>query len=247
MEQLAESFTVAEAELIRDVYAKPLFRGAGTTLPHSQQLTDEALFTTAVTRLFKLSTALQQLRKQQQLDAVNSSSDEDCAQPPSITTTAATTAEPSTNSAATDSSSAAASNQQIECSCSSSADIAAQMERSRSYLAGLYAQPEGEQLTQLFVALLQRCTAQQCELIAWVEYCSSLPEHASTREEAQTMVNAVGAFLRTIPSRPALITVARSVDDGYTPVCDAEWLLAAVLDMLNSVYGEVTVVTVPHN
>jgi hypothetical protein len=243
MEQLAESFTAAEAELIRGVYAKPLFRGADTTLPHSQQLTDEALFTTAVTRLFKLSTALQQLRMQQQ-HADSSCSDSDSEQPAS--TTAATTADSAASSTVADNSAAAASEQQIECSANSSADVVAQMERTRSYLAGLYADPEGEQLTQQFVSLLQRCTAQQCELIAWVEYCSSLPEYASTREEASAMVNAVGGFLKSISSRPALITVARSVDDGYTPACDAEWLLAAVLSMLNSVYGDVTVVTAPH-
>jgi hypothetical protein len=245
MEQLAENFTAAEAELIRDVYAKPLFRGAETTLPHSQQLTDEALFTTAVTRLFALSTALQQLRKQQQ-HADSSCSDSDSKQPASTTAATATNDESVASSAATHNSAAAASDQQLECSASSSADIATQMERTRSYLAGLYTQPDGEQLTQQFVALLQRCTAQQCELIAWVEYCSSLPEHASTREEALAMVNALGEFLKTVPSRPALITVARSVDDGYTPACDAEWLLTAVLSMLNSVYGDVTVVTAPH-
>jgi hypothetical protein len=196
-----------------------------------------------VTRLFALSTALQHLRKQQQ-HADSSCSDSDSEQPDTTTTIAATAADSIARAAAsyaTDDS-----NQQLECSASSSADIAAQMERTRSYLAGLYAQPEGEQLTQQFVSLLQHCTAQQCELIAWVEYCSSLPEHASSREEALAMVNAVGEFLKTVPSRPALITVARSVDDGYTPACDAEWLLAAVLSMLNSVYGDITVVTASH-
>jgi len=66
---------------------------------------------------------------------------------------------------------------------------------------------------------------------------TSLPHHdgPTSQQDAKLLVDVVGDLLDSgsLP-RPALITVAKSAEDHYTPTTEAAYLEEAVLDMVKN-------------
>lgn len=66
-----------------------------------------------------------------------------------------------------------------------------------------------------------------------------LPNHESTDDEIKLMVKHLEIFLKSFKKPPAIITIARSCDDGYTPNHQIESIQSKVIDVLRKVYNEI--------
>lgn len=62
---------------------------------------------------------------------------------------------------------------------------------------------------------------------------TELPNHVSTKEEIDLMLNSFQSFLEVLPKDPTIITISRSTEDDYTPGEDVEYIQQRVLEILN--------------
>lgn len=65
-----------------------------------------------------------------------------------------------------------------------------------------------------------------------------IPNHESTDAEIKSMVGRLEKFLKSLKKPPTIITIARSSNDGYTPVHQVDDIQNQVLQVLRSVYAE---------
>ena len=113
-------------------------------------------------------------------------------------------------------------------------------------MAALYG-PDRAHHVRALAALVPRLSRATCDLVLDVGPAALLPHHPSTDAEVTAMLARVSAFLRAARvggrplGRPALVTVARSAADGFTPAAavDAlqERVLGAVRDLLATHWG----------
>lgn len=61
---------------------------------------------------------------------------------------------------------------------------------------------------------------------------TELPNHVSTKEEIDLMLNSFQSFLEVLPKQPTIITISRSTEDDYTPGEDVEYIQEKVLELL---------------
>ena len=101
-------------------------------------------------------------------------------------------------------------------------------------------------------------------MLQWAGPCFDLPHHPSTREEVgalcaqlATIIDAAGKQTqhqgrqqhhgqqqkqkRGSLRRPAIVTIARSVFDDFTPAKDVGFIEEAVMGVLRAAYGELDV------
>jgi hypothetical protein len=76
----------------------------------------------------------------------------------------------------------------------------------------------GVRLLLRFARLLRAVTAADRQLLQWAAAPIDIPHHCSSEAEVTRLLDELRTFLETsgIP-RPAVVTVARSAADGYTP------------------------------
>ncbi|XP_064455104.1 UPF0489 protein C5orf22 homolog [Ornithodoros turicata] len=70
---------------------------------------------------------------------------------------------------------------------------------------------------------------------------SSLPHHPSSRKEMNSLLRSTERFLQRLPAPPTLVTVSRSAQDDYCPAEDVQYLQDSLLEMLQRLYGQLTV------
>lgn len=71
---------------------------------------------------------------------------------------------------------------------------------------------------------------------------TELPEHVSSREVIQLLVNkSFCNLLNELPSKPTIITISRSSEDDYCPPEDVDWIQDLVLNALRKHYGNLKV------
>ena len=74
------------------------------------------------------------------------------------------------------------------------------------------------------------CTCDETEL--------EVPHHESTDIQIKEMVVKFEQFLKSLKKFPTIITIARSSNDGYTPLHQVEWIQSQVIEVLRRVYAE---------
>jgi hypothetical protein len=84
------------------------------------------------------------------------------------------------------------------------------------------------------------------EMLQWAGPCFDLPHHPSSEEQIEALCAKMAALLtakdqQQAPCRPAIVTIARSVVDDFTPVDSVRFIEEAVLNALRGLYGEIDV------
>jgi hypothetical protein len=69
---------------------------------------------------------------------------------------------------------------------------------------------------------------------------SDLPEHLSTQDDVDGLIESLKRALRGVTAPPSLVTIARSSYDKYTPVDQVDAIQDKVISALTSVYKNVT-------
>jgi hypothetical protein len=82
-------------------------------------------------------------------------------------------------------------------------------------------------------------------MLQWAGPCFDLPHHPSSEEQIEALCAQMVAMLSAqhgSPSdRPAIVTIARSVVDDFTPADSVRFIEGAVLEALEGLYGELDV------
>lgn len=98
-----------------------------------------------------------------------------------------------------------------------------------------------EKTLQLFIELINSLSKDDVELIQDKGPDLDLPMHKSSREEMDQMLigfrNFITQHLSTEDMRPKVVTIAKSVGDGFTPEQDASYLLDQVMGILQDVFN----------
>eukprot|EP00033_Pygsuia_biforma_P000868 GCRY01001007.1.p1 GENE.GCRY01001007.1~~GCRY01001007.1.p1 ORF type:complete len:429 (-),score=58.45 GCRY01001007.1:8-1294(-) len=90
--------------------------------------------------------------------------------------------------------------------------------------------------------LLFSLSTSQLETLKEYGELTSLPHHRSSPREVGSLIAALRAALQhTGLPRPTIITIARSVEDEYTPPADVDAIQDSVLEMLQGLYGQLKV------
>lgn len=262
--ELESSIGTANTSLVRAFYERPLFRGAGTTLPHETQLEHERIFQEEVTRLLGVvnvssrqvdniqsggrATAEAEMVNGREMgdgsemvDAESSDSSESTGDAPNI-------GRCSTVSATTHTSTGLLSTVDGDFVKDAIKGDRARMPLGSERLKPLFDQDSESDrvLPERFAAMLSVMAQKERDIIAWVDHCACLPRHLATREEVSSTVSRVEDLLRSVmisergeewEGRPGVITVARSDDDGYVPADIAAFVENQVLAMLSRLFG----------
>ncbi|CAM9250788.1 unnamed protein product [Chrysoparadoxa australica] len=177
LEELRGSLGDSGVACIKEVYALPSFRGAATSVPHKQQIAQEAVFSRQMEGLVG-----------GKLDWSQSDS-----------------------------------------------DLAARYPD----LLELYpTRGEGLRVVTALVKLLRCVTDKERKAILYMGHCACLPHHPSTKEEVEGMVSGLEQLLRRDGlHRPAIVTIALSAQDGYTPPGVVGHIYSSVIDMLQRLFG----------
>lgn len=65
---------------------------------------------------------------------------------------------------------------------------------------------------------------------------TELPNHISTKEEIDLLLNCFNRFLELLPEDPTIITISRSTEDDYTPGEDVDYIQQKVLGIIIEKY-----------
>lgn len=262
MAELEEHIGKEDAAVVRDFYEKPMFRGAGTPLPHATQLEHERIFKAEVDQLLRLPSP--------EIGEASQGIDESDKGRGSFTTSSGLMAVPEENGGywpgaadrqlpgggIADGSVAPVCSEEVGGEDSSTLGL--------QRLADLF-DPDGVDrlLVENFASIVGRIGREGREKVAWADHCACLPRYLAARDEVESSVRAVEKFLRSLHAggaattadgvggsgsgsdssssvwrgRPGVITVARSEDDGYVPTEMVAFVEREVLAMLNRLYG----------
>ncbi|RUS84208.1 hypothetical protein EGW08_008048, partial [Elysia chlorotica] len=69
---------------------------------------------------------------------------------------------------------------------------------------------------------------------------TELPHHLSSQPQVAALMSEIKVMLESLP-RPALVTIARSSDDGYCPKGEVDLYQRDILKMLEEIFGSLTV------
>ncbi|XP_074642428.1 UPF0489 protein C5orf22 homolog [Tubulanus polymorphus] len=70
---------------------------------------------------------------------------------------------------------------------------------------------------------------------------SELPHHISSDEEIHRLILNVSDYLKDLPHKPTIVTIARSSSDEYCPLDQVDQIQSLVFDLLTKHYGELNV------
>eukprot|EP00903_Cladosiphon_okamuranus_P005416 g5402.t2 len=261
MAELEEHIGKGDAAVVRDFYEKPTFRGAGTPLPHATQLEHERIFKAEVDRLLRLPSP-----EKGEASPGDSKSEEG---QKSVSASSGLIAVPEENgdygpgAAARRTPGGSIADAYVAPVRSEEVDDKDSSTLGLQRLAELF-DPDGDDrlLVGKFASIVGRIGREGREKVAWTDHCACLPRHLAARDEVESSVRAVEAFLRSLladgeattaggsgggtgsnisssvwSGRPGVITVARSEDDGYVPAEMVAFVEREVLAMLNRLYG----------
>lgn len=212
-----------DAALVRDFYEKPRFRGATTSLPHTDQIEHERIFRAEVDRLLRLGGSVEEAGD-------TGRSLQPCPGPTKVETGVEGTGKglttpPADGDDARDDSShdhrpdaegkgwpweridtndctepsafpEEAGNRELN---GKEACTAGETSRGLRRLAELF-DSDGEDrfLPRRFASIIGRIGRREREMVAWADHCSCLPRHLATREEMKHSVRRVETFLRSL-------------------------------------------------
>ncbi|CAK9024858.1 5'-cyclic phosphodiesterase pde-4 [Durusdinium trenchii] len=109
-------------------------------------------------------------------------------------------------------------------------------------LGALLPSARREELVSLVRHALARAAPRELELLRAAEEMAALPFSSPTEEELLERLQRFEQFLRSLPGRPRLVTVARSVVDGFCPMRFLCRLETQLLEVLRRLYGSLEVV-----
>ncbi|CAM9330108.1 unnamed protein product [Phaeothamnion confervicola] len=250
MEGLESLAGVDAARAFQEAFALPSFRGAGTALPHAQQIADETEFTRIFTALLDAADGAEGregLEGEAAAAADSGTSLMPAATPDSDSGKGGSDGGDGQATSSGDGSAqrTATTAAQTELALGSPTTPGQDAETAHSRLgalAALYPPGVGAGVTARLTAALAAAGAEARDAVRYAEHCLCLPRHRSTCTEMAVAVDNMQNFLRGaahLLGRPAVVIVAASAGDGYTPPDALDFLLPAVIGALRETYGAV--------
>lgn len=229
-----------DADLVRNFFEKPLFRGPTTTLPHDVQVEHERLFKSEVERLLDSGADVSPSQPESNEDVKHFARVGDSIPP----------LDKVPDQSSIKSSTLGTEDEAIHPeSVGVPREIQEDERRGRRLQSlNLFSKDDDDHLLPIkFAALVGRMGPAERKLIAWVDHCVCLPRYLATREEVRESVLRAERLLSAEMSmagsgdwvgRPGVVTVARSSGDGYVPSDMVGFVEGEVLAMLERLFGD---------
>lgn len=232
------------ADLVRNFFEKPLFRGPATALPHDVQMEHERLFKSEVERLLDSGAGVSPSPPESNKDVKHFA----CVGG-SIPPLDKVPDQPSVKKSTPGTENEAVHPEAVGVPRESQEDEDGSERWGRRLQSlNLFSKDGDDHLLPVkFAALVDRMGPAERKLVAWVDHCVCLPRYLATREEVRESVLRAERLLRTEMSmagsgdwvgRPGVVTVARSSGDGYVPSDMVGFVEGEVLAMLERLFGD---------